>query len=179
MGSAGSVRVRGLQHSVGARCLCLDYRWLAQRKTRDILGAVFMVLIVGLLAINSVWNQKRYEGTKNHKEEAAPLREALDKYAPLLRTANLVQQWLPPGLSARTLQRGIEQKPVAGFASLNMLGLWVVLAGGALAGRLKAQYRGQNLSWASSRTKLSDAGVGGHWVALVPLPQLWRRSCGV
>jgi ABC-2 type transport system permease protein len=136
-------------------------RWLAQRKTREILGAVFMVLIVGLLAINSVWNQKRYEGTKNHKEEAAPLREALDKYAPLLRTANLVQQWLPPGLSARALQWGIEQKPVAGFASLNMLGLWVVLAGGALAGRLKAQYRGQNLSWASSRDKA--IGREGGW----------------
>ncbi len=136
-------------------------RWLAQRKSREILGAVFMVLIVGLLAINSVWNQKRYEGTKNHKEEAAPLREALDKYAPLLRTANLVQQWLPPGLGARTLQRGIEQKPVAGFASLNMLGLWVLLAGGALAGRLKAQYRGQNLSWASSRDKA--IGRGGGW----------------
>jgi ABC-2 type transport system permease protein len=136
-------------------------RWLAQRKTREILGAVFMVLIVGLLAINSVWNQKRYEGTKNHKEEAAPLREALDKYAPLLRTANLVQQWLPPGLSARTLQWGIEQNPVAGFASLNMLGLWVVLAGGALAGRLKAQYRGQNLSWASSRDKA--IGREGGW----------------
>jgi ABC-2 type transport system permease protein len=136
-------------------------RWLAQRKSREILGAVFMVLIVGLLAINSVWNQKRYEGTKNHKEEAASLREALDKYAPLLRTANLVQQWLPPGLSARTLERGIEQKRVAGFASLNMLGLWVVLAGGALAGRLKAQYRGQNLSWASSRDKA--IGRGGGW----------------
>ena len=80
-------------------------RWLAQRKTREILGAVFMVLVVSLLVINSVLNQKRYEGSKSHKEEAAPLREALDKYAPLLKTANLVQQWLPPGLGARTLQR--------------------------------------------------------------------------
>jgi ABC-2 type transport system permease protein len=135
-------------------------RWLAQRKTREILGAAFMVLIVSLLVINSVLNQKRYEGSKSHKEEAAPLREALDKYAPLLKTANLVQQWLPPGLGARTLQRAIEQKPVAGFASLNMLGLWVVLAGGALAGRLKAQYRGQNLSWASSRDKAIERGGG-------------------
>jgi ABC-2 type transport system permease protein len=135
-------------------------RWLAQRKTREILGAGFMVLIVSLLVFNSVLNQKRYEGSKSHKEDAAPLREALDKYAPLLKTANLVQQWLPPGLGAQTLQRAIEQKPVAGLASLNMLGLWVVLAGGALAGRLKAQYRGQNLSWASSRDKAIRRGRG-------------------
>ena len=136
-------------------------RWLAQRKTREILGAVFMVLFVCLLVINSVWSQKRYEGSKNHKEAAAPLREVMDKYAPLLKTANLVQQWLPPGLGARTLQQALEQKPVAGFASLGMLGLWVVLAGGALAGRLKAQYRGENLSWASSRDKA--IGRGGGW----------------
>ena len=136
-------------------------RWLAQRKPREILGAVFMVLFVSLLVINSVWNQKRYEGSKNHKEEAAPLREVMDKYAPLLKTGAQVQQGLPPGLGARTLQQALEQKPVAGFASLGMLGLWVVLAGGALAGRLKAQYRGENLSWASSRDKA--IGRGGGW----------------
>jgi ABC-2 type transport system permease protein len=128
-------------------------RWLAQRKTREILGAVFMFLVVSLLVINSMLNQKRYEGPKSQKDEAALLHEALDKYAPLLKTANLVQQWLPPGLGARMLQRAREQKPVEGIASLGMLWLWVVLAGGALAGRLKAQFRGQNLSWASSRDK--------------------------
>ena len=136
-------------------------RWLAQRKTREILGAVFMVLIVSLLAINSVLNQKRHEGWKIHKDDAAPLREALDKYAPLLKTANLVQQWLPPGLGARTVQPAAEQKPVAGFASVSMLGLWVILAGSAMAGRLKAQYRGQNLSWAPRRNESIERG--GEW----------------
>ena len=116
-------------------------RWLAQRKTREILGAAFMVLMVSVLLINSAWNQKRYESSKNDKGEAASLREALDKYAPL--------------------QQVMEQKPAAGFASLNMLGLWVVLAGSALAGRLKAQYRGQNLNWAPSRDKA--IGHGGGW----------------
>ncbi len=135
-------------------------RWLAQRKTREILGAVFMVLIVSLLVVNSVLNQKRYEASKSHKQEAAPLREAMDRYAPLLKTANQVQQWLPPGLGARMLQRAMEQKPGAGFASIGMLGLWVVLAAGALAARLKAQYRGQNLSWAPSRDKAIRRGDG-------------------
>jgi ABC-2 type transport system permease protein len=135
-------------------------RWLAQRKTREILGAVFTVLLVSLLVINSVLNQNRYEGSKSHKEEAAPLHETLDKYAPLLKAGTQVQQWLPPGLSAQALQRAIEQRPVAGIASLNVLGLWVVLAGGALAGRLKAQYRGQNLSWAPSRDKAMGRGNG-------------------
>ena len=135
-------------------------RWLAQRNTREILGAVFMVLVMSLLVINALFNQKHYEGSKRHRDEAAPLRETLDKYAPLLKTANRVQQWLPPGLAARTLQRGIEQKPVAGLASVGILALWVILAGSALAGRLKAQYRGQNLSWASRPDKATARGGG-------------------
>jgi ABC-2 type transport system permease protein len=166
-------------------------RWLAQRKTREILGLVFMLLVVSLLVINSVVNQKHYEGWKSHKEEAAPLRGALDKYAPLLKTANMVQQWLPPGLGARTLLGATEQKPVAEFASLSMLGVWAVLAGSALGGRLKAQYRGQNLSWAPSRDKPIGRGSGwtlggsGPFAAIVEkelrslmrtVPLLWAVS---
>ncbi len=133
-------------------------RWLAQRKTREILGAFFMVLMVGLLAVNSVVNQKRLEGSRGRAEDAAPLRETLARYAPLLKAANQVQQWLPPGLGARALQKTVEQKPLWGFASLGLLGLWAVLAGGAFAGRLKAQYRGQNLSWAPSQDNATRRG---------------------
>ena len=135
-------------------------RWLGQRKTREILGVVFMVLVVSLLVINSVLNQKRFEGSKSHKEEAAPFTEEMTTYAPLLKTANMVQQWLPPGLVARALQQAVARKPVAGFASLNMLAIWVVLAGGALAARLKAEFRGQNLSSVSSRDKAIARRVG-------------------
>jgi ABC-2 type transport system permease protein len=151
-------------------------RWLAQRKTREILGAAFMVLMVSLLVINGVFSQKRLEGRKRPKEQAAPLSEAMDKYAPLLKTANLVQQWLPPGLSARALQRVTEQKPVAGFASLSLLGLWVVVAGSALAGRLKAQYRGQNLSWASSRDKAIGRGSGWTLGGSVPFAAIVEKE---
>ena len=133
-------------------------RWLAQRRTREILGAVIMVVFVGLLVMNSSLNQSRYENSKQHKDGTAPLREIQEKYAPELKNLNLVQQWFPPGLSARTLQETIDQRPLAGFSSVTILGLWVVLAGSALAARLKAQYRGQNLSWASSRDTAIDRG---------------------
>lgn len=135
-------------------------RWLAQRKTREILGAVFMLLVAALLIINSMVNQKRLDTSKSHKGEPTPLSEALDQNAPLLKTADLVQQWLPPGLSARTLQKAIKQRPVAGLASLSLLGLWVVFAGSAFAGRLKAQYRGQSLNWAPSRSEAMERGHG-------------------
>ena len=39
-------------------------RWLAQRRTREILGAVFMVLFVGLLVVNSTLKSDRAMGVR-------------------------------------------------------------------------------------------------------------------
>jgi ABC-2 type transport system permease protein len=148
-------------------------RWLAQRKTREILGAVFMVLIVSVFLINGVWNQKRHEVTRSDKAEAEPLRETLDRYAPVLKPSKLVQQWLPPGLGARTLQQADEQEPAPAGASLGLLELWTVLVGSALAGRLRAQYRGQNFGWAPSRDQAIERrggwrlGSSSHFSAIV------------
>ena len=149
-------------------------RWLAQRKTREILGAVFMVLVVSLLVINSVLNQKRYEGSKNHKQEAAPLREALDKYAPLLKTANLVQQWLPPGLGARTLQQAVRAKTCGG----------VCVAGYARAlGGSCGRCVGRPSQGPVSGTKLelgSEPGQSYRTRGRVDIGRLWSlcRNCG-
>jgi ABC-2 type transport system permease protein len=135
-------------------------RWLVQRKTREILGAVFMILFVGLFVTNSLLNQKHFAGAKRRQGEAALFHEAQSRYGPELKAANQIQQWLPPGLAARSVQEDVRQEPVEGVAALGLLGLWGVLAGGALAGRLKAQYRGQNLSWASNRDKAIRRGGG-------------------
>jgi ABC-2 type transport system permease protein len=134
-------------------------RWLAQRRTREILGALFMVLLVSLLVINSVFSQKRFEASKSQKQET-PLSVVLDKYGPLLDTAGQVQQWLPPGLSAHALQQAVERRPLPGFSPMSLLVLWVVLATTVLAARLKAQYRGQNLSWAPGRNKAIERSGG-------------------
>lgn len=136
-------------------------RWLAQRKTREILGAVFMLLFVSLLVFNSFFHQKHFDGSRNRKTAASALLEAMSKYSPLLESANSVQQWLPPGVGARALQKAINHKSTTAVASLNMLALWAVLTGGALAGRLNSKYRGQNLNWASSRGKTIEHG--GEW----------------
>lgn len=151
-------------------------RWMAQRKTREILGAVFMVLVVSLLVINSVWNQKRFEGSKSHTEAALPLRETLAKYAPLLKTGNQIQRWLPPGLGAGTLQQALEQKTVAGLASLSLLGLWAAGAGSVLASRLRAQYRGQNLSWVANRSRSTEREGGWPWGGSGPFAAIVEKE---
>ncbi len=151
-------------------------RWLAQRKTREILGAVVMVLVLSLLVISSMWNQKRDQDSSSHQEETARFHDAMGKYAPLLRTAQQVQEWLPPGLGARAMQQAVERKPAATLASLSVLGLWTLLAGGVLAGRLKAEYRGQNLSWAPNRGKATRRESGWTWGGSGPFVAILEKE---
>lgn len=136
-------------------------RWLSQRKTREILSVVAMVLFVGLLVANSVWNSNHRQGPQRHQGEAAQLREVQAEYGPALRTVNGIQEWLPPGAGALTVQESARQELPAGLGALILLGLWGVVAGGVLAGRLQAQFRGQDLSWAAARSKSNERG--GEW----------------
>lgn len=128
-------------------------RWLRQRKTREILGAIFMVALLSLQLMNPALYQKRHSGRSGHQAQAEQLREAQERYEPLLRKANLVQKLLPPGLAAESLREAVAQQPGAGLALLGVLGLYVLIIGAALALRLQAEYRGENLGTAPARDK--------------------------
>jgi len=146
-------------------------RWLAQRRTREILGAVFMVGLLSLQLMNPGIYQKRHSGRNGHQDQAEQLRAAKARYAPLLKNANAVQKWLPPGLAAQSLQQAVAQQPQAGLGSLGLLGLYVLLVGGILAIRLKAEFRGENLGVAPSRVvavpgrNKAASNVGIHGIA--------------
>ncbi len=153
-------------------------RWLAQRKTREILGAVFMVLILSLQLLNPALHKHRNQGNSAPLGRNATKEQAQQKiqeyqrnkadfqarYGPWLGTVNEVQQWLPPGLAAKALQQRVQRQrdPASGSAlqsgplqSLGLLGLYVLGAGGVLAARLRAEYRGESLGVAPSRKKVA------------------------
>jgi ABC-2 type transport system permease protein len=156
-------------------------RWLAQRRTREILGAVFMVLILSMQLLNpALYRQRKIghasppansssSGHVNRDQRARQQAEEFQRrkaeftarYGPWLGIANEVQQWLPPGLAAKALQQRVQKQsesaygPGRGFESLGMLGLWVLGAGGVLAARLRAGYRGESLGAAPSRKKVA------------------------
>jgi ABC-2 type transport system permease protein len=143
-------------------------RWLAQRKTREILGAVFMVAILSLQLLNPALHRKnRLPIIASREQDMAQAREFQRskaefkaRYGPWLTTADEVQQWLPPGLAAGALGRAAGQRAGAALGSLAGLGLYVLAAGGVLAWRLRAEYRGENLGVAPSRKKAARRGGG-------------------
>ena len=144
-------------------------RWLAQRRTREILGAIFMLMILSLQLLNPALHQRRHDRRNGQPAQRQSVEQQTDelraRYGPWLQTANQVQSWLPPGLAARALRQAAagEQSgygAVPALGSLIVLGIYALAAGGALAARLKSEYRGENLGQAPSRKKVGKRESG-------------------
>jgi ABC-2 type transport system permease protein len=132
-------------------------RWLAQRRTREILGAVFMVGLLSLQLLNPALYQRRHSGRSGHEQQVDRIREAQERYTPWLKKADAIQRWLPPGLAAQSMREAASQQPLQGLMELGVLGLYALLVGCALGLRLKAEYRGENLGVAPARSKAGAA----------------------
>jgi ABC-2 type transport system permease protein len=125
-------------------------RWLSQRKTREIVGALFMVLILSMQLMNpAIWQHgHQRQGRLRQRQQIEQLLAE-----PWVKTADEVQRWLPPGLAAVALGQAAEQQPKPALESLGVMGLFLLGAGSVLGLRLRAEYRGENLGSAPARKK--------------------------
>ncbi len=122
-------------------------RWMAQRRTREIVGALFFAGLLAIQLLNpAYWQQK-------HPHVSAQSRAEGLRW---LERANSIQQWLPPGLAAFEVERSAASRPVSAIESVALLGIYVLGAGGVLAIRLRGEYRGENFSDAPARRKVES-----------------------
>ncbi|HUN83948.1 MAG TPA: hypothetical protein VMU48_06190 [Terracidiphilus sp.] len=120
-------------------------RWFSQRRTREIASALFLLFLVSLQFLNPALRQER-SGPLLTGERQTHLRQSHTvELNPLLKTASVLQMWLPPGLTAETLQNASENRLIHASGLLAAIGLYVVGIGGTLAVRLRAEFRGENL----------------------------------
>ncbi len=129
-------------------------RWLAQRRTREILSAIFFLCLISLNFFNPAFRGKPGGPWVN-----ANTRNASMKY---LRIANQVQRWLPPGLAARGLRSGAHGNPADATESFALLGIYIAVTGGALGFRLRGEYRGENFGDAPASKKAEKRR--GQWL---------------
>src|SRR5208282_3133494 len=112
-------------------------RWLAQRRTREIMGVLFILFMLSFQLIG-------------------PAMQNLDKKQrpELQRAARIVLQVqgvLPPGLAADALAQASRHEYFIGFTSFLFLGSLTAAIGFLLHLRLSKQFRGENLSEAAPR----------------------------
>jgi ABC-2 type transport system permease protein len=118
-------------------------RWLAQRRTREIVGALFFLAILSIQLLNPA-----YWSTEKHPGLSAQVRATGFR---VLGKANSFQRWLPPGLAARELQQTASLHPLSASKAAALLGIYVIGVGSALGFRLHGEYRGENFSEAPAQ----------------------------
>jgi len=106
-------------------------RWLAQRRTREIMGVLFVLLMLSFQMIGPM--------TRYGKRARPEVQRVVAVLAP-------VQAILPPGLAADAIVQGIYPQWPVGLSSLALLGGFIIVIGYSLHLRLRAQYRGENLN---------------------------------
>jgi ABC-2 type transport system permease protein len=117
-------------------------RWLAQRKTREILGVIFLFLMFGAQFLNPTFYHRLGHGPQ--RSSAVITR--------VLHDAEHAQGMLPPGLVANAIDSAHNQRPLTAGAGLFFLALYAAAAGALLGIRLRSEYRGESLGEAPSRT---------------------------
>jgi ABC-2 type transport system permease protein len=111
-------------------------RWLAQRRTREIMGILFLLLILSVQLIGPLLGY--FE-----KRPRPEVRRFVELLVP-------VQNTLPPGLAAGAIAQVAFSRFRAGFNSLTLLCAFALAIGYCLHLRLLAQYRGESLSETSA-----------------------------
>ena len=111
-------------------------RWLARRRTREIMGVLFVLLMLSFQLIGPLMS--------HFEKPARPdVQRDVQRYVDLLTP---VQGILPPGLAADAIAQSVYSRFMVGFSSLALLCAFVLVIGYCLHVRLLAQYRGENLS---------------------------------
>jgi ABC-2 type transport system permease protein len=120
-------------------------RWMAQRRTREILGAVFFLLMLSLQFVSPL--------ARHYGRRAWPWMARLTAAA----------RFLPPGMTAATITDG--RAGHVGKACTEFAGLLVYngVLGCLLAIRLRAEYRGENLSEAPRPAAEARSAVRVGW----------------
>lgn len=132
-------------------------RWLAQRRTRKIMGVLLILAILSFQMIGPMMQQI------THGSHPRLLRS--------LAIAAQAQAVLPPGLAADAIAQADSAKYFVGFTSLLFLATLTLGAGTLLHLRIRAQFRGENLSETAARPMVQPASaiqIGWHLPGLSP-----------
>jgi ABC-2 type transport system permease protein len=107
-------------------------RWLARRRTRELMGILFVLLMLSLQLIGPLAG---YFGRRARPEA----QRFIEVVAP-------VQGILPPGLAADAIAQAVYSRFMTGFSSFALLCAFVLVIGYCLHVRLLAEYGGENLT---------------------------------
>jgi ABC-2 type transport system permease protein len=125
-------------------------RWLAQRRTREIMGVLFILLMLSFQLIGPL---VRHFGRSTSRPD---VQRYIDIVVP-------IQRILPPGLAADAIAQALYPRIVTSVSSFALLCVFILIIGYTLHLRLLAQYRGENLSEVAASLRPLDRTLRLGW----------------
>jgi len=142
---------------LGRAVLAWVDKWLAKRKTREIVSALFLLLMLSLQLLNPALHEQRHNHRAGHHGQHPNSEDVFDELPKWTRSVMAVEPWLPPGLAADSVLRVAEGETRLVVVSLTGLCLYALVSGVVLGIRLKAEYAGERLSEApAARRRTAD-----------------------
>lgn len=136
-------------------------RWLARRKTREVLGMVFLAFFLAFQLLNPALIGSSRRGM------------TID-LAAMIRAGEIIaamQRPLPPGLAASFIELAAKGRTPAAAGTLGAILAYIGAAGMLLGLRLRAEYRGENLGEAPRagirqprKSKIESAAPSPRWL---------------
>lgn len=117
-------------------------RWMSQRRTREIVTAVFLFLALGGQMLNPAFN---------HYNGKLPFGLKRSTVVHVSHKAMALEGAFPPGVASASVLNASQHERLAGAESLIALLVWMLAAGAVLTVRLRAESQGENLSEAPRR----------------------------
>ncbi len=130
-------------------------RWLAKRRTREIVSAVFLVFMLSLQLLNPALRSDVRVRRSNHGAAETDHRKVIGEVRRWSKATQAVERWLPPGIAAETIVESARGNS-SSFMELGVLGLYILATGAVLGIRLRAEFGGERLSDAPAPRKRSE-----------------------
>jgi ABC-2 type transport system permease protein len=124
-------------------------RWLAQRRTREILVIVLLFVFLSFQLLNPALH--------SHSGRAPSINRT--EFFHTLKLIQSVQIFFPPGLAGDAVAMADKGRYLAALGLLGGVAIYAVIAGALLALRLRGEYRGENFGEAPVATKARRADV--------------------
>lgn len=113
-------------------------RWLAKRKTREIVSMLFLLGLLSLQFLNPAVRGQMGRGP------TAPA--AAEQVRRGMAIADAALSWLPPGLAESAIDNGARNAPAPALGSLAAMAFWAAACALAMGVRLRAVHRGELLT---------------------------------
>ncbi|WP_109486712.1 hypothetical protein [Occallatibacter savannae] len=140
---------------LGRAVLAWVDKWLAKRRTREIVSALFLLFMLSLQLLNPALHEQQHPRRAHHGTQPGDGQSVMNNLPKWAKSLTVVEPWLPPGIAADGMLQVAEAEMRLLPRSIAGLIAYIFASAVVLGFRLRAEYAGERLSETPAARKRS------------------------